>query len=169
MGCLFASLQRYKIEKKNQKCTEQNVKKFLLQHLDPYYSPKQTPPKQKTARKPRGLLAVLVIPLGLDCATGRGAVVCSLVDTLPTSLEGRSSVGSSNPTETKNSEEAQRPPRCFGDPAGARTQDPNIKSVVLYRLSYEISGQNKRATNAATTQFWWCKSRKKIHSHQICT
>ena len=22
------------------------------------------------------------------------------------------------------------------DPAGARTQDPNIKSVVLYRLSY---------------------------------
>ncbi len=27
-----------------------------------------------------------------------------------------------------------------GDPAGARTQDPNIKSVVLYLLSYEISG-----------------------------
>ncbi len=25
-----------------------------------------------------------------------------------------------------------------GDPAGARTQDPNIKSVVLYRLSYGI-------------------------------
>ena len=24
----------------------------------------------------------------------------------------------------------------FGDPAGARTQDPNIKSVVLYQLSY---------------------------------
>ena len=24
----------------------------------------------------------------------------------------------------------------FGDPAGARTQDPNIKSVVLYLLSY---------------------------------
>ena len=24
----------------------------------------------------------------------------------------------------------------FGDPAGIRTQDPNIKSVVLYRLSY---------------------------------
>jgi len=23
-----------------------------------------------------------------------------------------------------------------GDPAGARTQDPNIKSVVLYLLSY---------------------------------
>ncbi len=27
----------------------------------------------------------------------------------------------------------------FSDPAGARTQDPNIKSVVLYLLSYEIS------------------------------
>ena len=26
----------------------------------------------------------------------------------------------------------------FGDPAGIRTQDPNIKSVVLYRLSYWI-------------------------------
>ena len=26
----------------------------------------------------------------------------------------------------------------FGDPAGARTQDPNIKSVMLYQLSYGI-------------------------------
>ena len=26
----------------------------------------------------------------------------------------------------------------FCDPAGARTQDPNIKSVVLYLLSYEF-------------------------------
>ena len=26
----------------------------------------------------------------------------------------------------------------FCDPAGARTQDPNIKSVVLYQLSYWI-------------------------------
>ena len=25
-----------------------------------------------------------------------------------------------------------------GDPAGARTQDPNIKSVVLYLLSYRV-------------------------------
>ena len=25
---------------------------------------------------------------------------------------------------------------AFRDPAGTRTQDPNIKSVVLYRLSY---------------------------------
>ena len=25
--------------------------------------------------------------------------------------------------------------RCFRDPFGARTQDPNIKSVVLYQLS----------------------------------
>ena len=27
----------------------------------------------------------------------------------------------------------------FCDPAGARTQDPNIESVVLYQLSYGIS------------------------------
>lgn len=27
----------------------------------------------------------------------------------------------------------------FGDPAGTRTQGPNIKSVVLYQLSYEIN------------------------------
>ena len=26
----------------------------------------------------------------------------------------------------------------FCDPAGTRTQDPNIKSVMLYQLSYEI-------------------------------
>ena len=26
--------------------------------------------------------------------------------------------------------------RLFGEPAGARTRDPNIKSVVLYQLSY---------------------------------
>ena len=26
----------------------------------------------------------------------------------------------------------------FGDPAGIRTQDPYIKSVMLYQLSYEI-------------------------------
>ena len=27
----------------------------------------------------------------------------------------------------------------FCDPAGIRTQDPNIKSVMLYRLSYRIN------------------------------
>ena len=27
---------------------------------------------------------------------------------------------------------------CQSDPGGARTHDPNIKSVVLYQLSYEI-------------------------------
>ncbi len=27
------------------------------------------------------------------------------------------------------------PSLCFGDPRGARTHDPNIKSVVLYLLS----------------------------------
>ena len=30
----------------------------------------------------------------------------------------------------------------FGEPAGARTQDPNIKSVVLYQLSYGIIRAN---------------------------
>ena len=30
----------------------------------------------------------------------------------------------------------------FCDPAGARTQDPNIKSVVLYQLSYGIIRAN---------------------------
>ena len=30
-----------------------------------------------------------------------------------------------------------------GEPAGARTQDPNIKSVVLYLLSYGFSGQTE--------------------------
>lgn len=28
--------------------------------------------------------------------------------------------------------------RGFSDPAGTRTQDPNIKSVMLYQLSYRI-------------------------------
>jgi hypothetical protein len=28
--------------------------------------------------------------------------------------------------------------RLSGDPAGIRTQDPNIKSVMLYQLSYGI-------------------------------
>ena len=30
----------------------------------------------------------------------------------------------------------------FSDPAGTRTQDPYIKSVLLYRLSYEIEPTN---------------------------
>ena len=37
-----------------------------------------------------------------------------------------------------------------GELAGARTQDPNIKSVVLYLLSYEFIVPNR---------FWWCKDR----------
>ncbi len=31
--------------------------------------------------------------------------------------------------------------RLFRDPAGARTRDPNIKSVVLYLLSYRINAR----------------------------
>lgn len=33
-----------------------------------------------------------------------------------------------------------------GDPAGTRTQGPNIKSVVLYQLSYEISKECFKAS-----------------------
>ena len=36
--------------------------------------------------------------------------------------------------------------QSLSDPAGTRTQGPNIKSVVLYQLSYEIS-----------PFFWECK------------
>ncbi len=35
----------------------------------------------------------------------------------------------------------------FRDPAGARTRDPNIKSVVLYRLSYRINACQIAADN----------------------
>jgi hypothetical protein len=37
------------------------------------------------------------------------------------------------------------------DPAGTRTQDPNIKSVVLYQLSYGII--------QTLDVFWECKNR----------
>ncbi len=33
----------------------------------------------------------------------------------------------------------------FRDPAGARTRDPNIKSVVLYLLSYRINARQNAA------------------------
>jgi hypothetical protein len=36
-------------------------------------------------------------------------------------------------------EKSLRPEAFFCDPAGTRTQGPNIKSVVLYQLSYEIN------------------------------
>ena len=40
--------------------------------------------------------------------------------------------------------EKMKTPACaevFRDPAGARTQDPYIKSVMLYQLSYRIKKQ----------------------------
>jgi hypothetical protein len=47
------------------------------------------------------------------------------------------------------------------DPAGTRTQDPNIKSVMLYRLSYEIifdvsvkSGANIGLLDLVRNQFF---------------
>ena len=38
----------------------------------------------------------------------------------------------------------------LSDPAGARTQDPNIKSVVLYQLSYGISAEICASPGART-------------------
>ena len=38
-------------------------------------------------------------------------------------------------SEVKKKKGAQNELLSFGDPPGARTQDPNIKSVVLYLLS----------------------------------
>jgi hypothetical protein len=35
----------------------------------------------------------------------------------------------------------------FGDPAGIRTQDPYIKSVLLYQLSYRTSTASKAGAN----------------------
>ncbi len=35
----------------------------------------------------------------------------------------------------------------YRDPAGARTQDPNIKSVVLYQLSYGIPRNENAKVN----------------------
>jgi len=37
-----------------------------------------------------------------------------------------------------NSKKASHFCEAFGDPAGIRTQDPYIKSVLLYQLSYGI-------------------------------
>ena len=45
-----------------------------------------------------------------------------------------------------------------GELAGARTRDPNIKSVVLYLLSYEFIVPIR-----GIPRFWWCKCR-----HYFC-
>lgn len=41
----------------------------------------------------------------------------------------------------------------FCDPAGVRTQDPNIKSVMLYQLSYRVP-QKIEAANIASLFFY---------------
>ena len=46
----------------------------------------------------------------------------------------------------------------FGDPAGTRTQGPNIKSVVLYQLSYEI---------ILCFVFWECKNSRKTYCTKV--
>ena len=58
---------------------------------------------------------------------------------------------SSNTVAHKHKKKDDNPHRLSsGELAGARTQDPNIKSVVLYLLSYEFIAPNR---------FWWCKDR----------
>ena len=42
----------------------------------------------------------------------------------------------------------------FRDPAGARTQDPNIKSVVLYQLSYGISDTKMGIASVLVVQMY---------------
>ena len=42
----------------------------------------------------------------------------------------------------------------FRDPAGARTRDPNIKSVVLYRLSYRINAYKMRYPSILVVQMY---------------
>ena len=44
------------------------------------------------------------------------------------------------------------------DPAGARTQDPNIKSVMLYQLSYRIISRKRGANIEALTLFTKAKA-----------
>ena len=51
---------------------------------------------------------------------------------------------------------------AFRDPAGTRTQGPNIKSVMLYQLSYEIYlfsrfGSAKIALTIMSTKIFCCK------------
>ena len=45
-------------------------------------------------------------------------------------------------------------PKC--DPAGTRTQDPYIKSVLLYQLSYGIDPPSK---HVHSLEFWECKNK----------
>ncbi len=56
------------------------------------------------------------------------------IDTLPTSLRGRRKQGSRPQRRGKNKKRETFVFR-FRTPSGARTLDPNIKSVVLYQLS----------------------------------
>ena len=58
---------------------------------------------------------------------------------------------------------------CFCDPAGTRTQDPNIKSVVLYQLSYEIIPKNvdKLWKTASLYFFSRCKNKPKTYPTKL--
>ena len=49
---------------------------------------------------------------------------------------------------------------CLGESAGVRTRDPNIKSVVLYLLSYGFSEYQ-------CSRIWWCKDSNYFYSSKI--
>ena len=52
---------------------------------------------------------------------------------------------------------------CFRDPAGIRTQDPYIKSVLLYQLSYQIvfPSDNKSLSFGNAKVALYCQKRNK--------
>lgn len=53
---------------------------------------------------------------------------------------------------------------AFGDPAGARTQDPRLKRALLYQLSYGIKMMRLLAVNAgANIQASFHSTKEKMH------
>ncbi len=52
---------------------------------------------------------------------------------------------------------------AFCDPAGARTQDPYIKSVMLYQLSYGIKKLSFKAGANIVSSFYLTKQKFHIH------
>ena len=78
-------------------------------------------------------------------------IMCKLGDVLPSwelclhKLADITKLIGSPPQCSTMSCKTKQPPEkggCLRELAGARTQDPNIKSVVLYLLSYEFIVQN---------------------------
>ena len=62
-------------------------------------------------------------------------------------------------TDSRKKESRNSP--FFCESAGARTRDPNIKSVVLYLLSYGFSAYQRLSV-------WWCKDSQYFYFTKIC-